>query len=381
MRIMYVAPRYHTNQIPIMEGWLESGVDVCFISQFGAKLEDYDGLKPLILGYSRIFEMIVKVLCVLFWRKEKSEKKEFAFRTKAGFPPIGSARKIISNYKPDLVILRERSLYNIPFSLACKRKGISCFLYNQTALGEDKCENMSIGKRTLRSLMPSIRMTPVRFADIKVNEIRNKEFFVPFVQDIKNEYDQKKHFKDGFIQVLCVARYEARKNLLMLVEAYGHLRFLEKTHLTIVGEVVNRDQKEYFKELQERIFDLCLADNISLVKNVLHDDVYRYYWESDLFVLPSTNERASIAQLEAMSCALPVVCSDTNGTACYVSPGENGYLFRDNDLEDLEAKMRELLSSREKIVEFGYNSYRLVKEKYQFVNYKAAIETMLCAKR
>ena len=30
MKVMYVAPRYHTNQIAIMKGWIERGDKVAF---------------------------------------------------------------------------------------------------------------------------------------------------------------------------------------------------------------------------------------------------------------------------------------------------------------------------------------------------------------
>ena len=60
MRVLYVAPRYHTNQIPVMKGWQAGGHEVVFISQFAGTPEDYTVLKPIILGYSRIFECFIK---------------------------------------------------------------------------------------------------------------------------------------------------------------------------------------------------------------------------------------------------------------------------------------------------------------------------------
>ena len=35
--------------------------------------------------------------------------------------------------------------------------------------------------------------------------------------------------------------------------------------------------------------------------------------------------------LEAMAHSLPVICSDSNGTQCYIRPGENGYVFGTDD--------------------------------------------------
>lgn len=87
----------------------------------------------------------------------------------------------------------------------------------------------------------------------------------------------------------------------------------------------------------------------------------------------SPEERASISQLEAMSCSLPVICSDTNGSACYVEEGVNGFLFRDNDMEDLREKIKTMVSDRKRILDMGRNSYELICSKYQFRNYYEAV--------
>ena len=56
MRVLYVAPRFHTNQIPIIRGWVKNGDQVLFISQFSGAVEDYTDLQPVVLGYSKLFE-------------------------------------------------------------------------------------------------------------------------------------------------------------------------------------------------------------------------------------------------------------------------------------------------------------------------------------
>ena len=55
MKILYVAPRYHTNQIPVVEGWLKNGHQVVFVSQVTNDSEDHSALTPIVLGYSGLF--------------------------------------------------------------------------------------------------------------------------------------------------------------------------------------------------------------------------------------------------------------------------------------------------------------------------------------
>ena len=371
MRLLYVAPRFHSNQIPIMKGWQQEGAKVLFVSQFAPPDEDHGVLEPMVLGYSSFFEAFFRLLRFLLWRNDKSDKREYDWRTKVGFPPLFSASRILRRFRPDIVILRERTLYNVPFALCCKRAGIPCILYNQTALDMD--DQSSIGKRLTKLLFPRVRMTPVRSVRADQGRRCKTDYYVPFVQEVAIPFEQKDHFQFDRVNILCVARYEARKNLLMLADAYARMEGIEKTHLTIAGEKISRDQIEYYDRLESRITELGIADRITLKVNCSRDEVYREYAKADLFVLPSTRERASVSQLEAMSYSLPVICSDTNGTACYVEQEQNGYLFRDNDAEDLKGKMEQLVLDHERLLALGRRSYELVQNQYCFENYRDSI--------
>lgn len=373
MRVLYVAPRYHTNQIPVVKGWLENGHEVRFISQFAGTPEDYTILQPVVLGYSKLFEYIMKLYRTLFCRKEKSAKKEFDLRIKAGFPPLGSVRKQLGDFQPELVIVRERSVYNIPFTLYCRKRNIPVVLYNQSPLWDRIGQKNGWKKKILLSMLPKMRITPVLGVQKEGMQKMRDGRFVPFVMETHCPPEERTYFRNNEIQLLCVGRYEKRKNLLLLVDAVRDLMPLYKVHLTIIGEATDQNQKEYLALLKEKIKKYRLEEQITLLQNYNMEKMYEEYKRADLFVLPSTKERASISQLEAMSCSLPVICSDTNGSACYVEEGVNGFLFRDNDMEDLREKIKTMVSDRNRILDMGKNSYELVCSRYQFRNYYEAV--------
>ena len=50
------------------------------------------------------------------------------------FPPFLKLRKLICDFRPDVVILRERSAYSMAAYLICRKKGYPCILYNQNPL-------------------------------------------------------------------------------------------------------------------------------------------------------------------------------------------------------------------------------------------------------
>ena len=77
-----------------------------------------------------------------------------------------------------------------------------------------------------------------------------------------------------------------------------------------------------------------------------------------------------------MSCSLPVICSDTNGTACYVEEGVTGCQFRDCDGADLERKLDLMFSDQNRMKEMGAAGYRAVVEKYDFDHYYESVMAM-----
>ena len=198
-------------------------------------------------------------------------------------------------------------------------------------------------------------------------------FYVPFVIEPHVRPAEKEHFRDGKIQMICVGRYEERKNLFMLIEVINELSKKYELFLTIVGEATDEGQEQYYKRLINKVKEYGLDSRVALLKNLDQKKLYEQYRRADIFVLPSTRERASVSQLEAMSCCVPTICSDTNGTACYVKNGKNGYIFRDMDRDDLKQKIALAVANKEKLVQMGINSYNEVMEEYQFPNYYHSI--------
>ena len=107
---MYIAARYHTNQIPIMKGWKEHGDEVVFLSQYKGGTEDYSILEPCVLGYSLLFYPILTFYRWFEKIRKKDGKGNYNFQAKAGLLPIVKFSHILLKFKPDLVIMRDRSV-------------------------------------------------------------------------------------------------------------------------------------------------------------------------------------------------------------------------------------------------------------------------------
>lgn len=134
MRFLYVAPRYHTNQVPIIRGLKRKGHEVCFLSQYAGKVEDYSDLTPTVIGYSGFFLFFDRIYMALMKNRDAYAGDR---KMKCGFPPIGKLKRAIRDSHGDVAILRERSVYSICAYLLCKKYKIPAILYNQSPLWED----------------------------------------------------------------------------------------------------------------------------------------------------------------------------------------------------------------------------------------------------
>lgn len=366
MRVLYVAPRYHTNQVPIMRGWLGNGHQVMFISQIISEGEDHRDLQPVLLGYSGIYNFFFNIRNRLCHCVDPDE--QFAISSKQGFPPYNKLKKLIRNFNPDVAILRERSLYNIIVYSLCKRWGIPCILYNQSPVWEKKRESNPLLRRLVRRLSPKYRMT-VTEGTPGPDMVRDPHtYWVSFVMEPHVPKEPKIYCRDGIVHFLCVARFVEWKNHMLLLSVYRNLFEKYPVHLTIVGEVQSDAQKQFYAKVVKYIQDNHMENAITLIRNANRDQVFAQYEKADVFLLPS-KEHISVSQLEAMSFSLPVICSDLPGKATYVKNNVNGYLVEVNNADDLQDKMEKMILNRNRMQEMGKKSLELVMEKSSFQNY------------
>ncbi len=370
MHFLYIAPRYHTNQIPIMKGLKEAGHEITFLSQYAGKLEDYSHVTPVVIGYSPVYLFFDAIYVRLMKNKNPyaGDKK-----IKSGVPRLFKLAKYIKASGADVAILRERSVYSIFAHLLCKHYRIPTIMYNQSPLWEDEIKN-DLPHKLVRWLTPKVRMTPVLGIPGEGKVKEEGAMFIPFVMEPAEE-SEKKHNKP--VEIFCIGKYEKRKNHKMLVEVLSELSMKDEIHLSIAGECTTQAHQKYYRELEELIAEKNLTDKVTLYQNLKREEVDTLYRKSHLFMIPSTAEPASISQLEAMAHGLPVICSNKNGTACYVEDGVNGYLFKDNDKGALQEVTGNMLSDLARMQSMGEESLRLINENYQIQTYLEGVLTLL----
>lgn len=371
MKVMYLAPRFHTNQAAMIKGWQEHGDQTMFVVRRIGKLEDYSVEKPVLLPYASSFRFLYRIYNAVHRKNEYAHDFDLRF----GYPSAKDFKRILSEFHPDLVIVREKSIYSMACYRILKKKNICAVLYNQSpAYVEEKDLHRDWKHKMVDRRLPQFRITPVLktcYLETKKLVHTANSYFVPFVAEPICSPESKKWFPEGYIRILEVGKFETRKNHILLLDAFEKLLKIEPNlRLTIVGEVSNDFHKAYLETVMQKINNSdLLKTNVRIMTNIPHNEMNAVYQSSDLYVLPSTGEPAAYSILEAMANCVPAICSTGNGTASYIKPGITGDIFLDNSMESLYEKIIQCIQDREKLKILGNNAYFSIVKNYTFNNY------------
>lgn len=154
-----------------------------------------------------------------------------------------------------------------------------------------------------------------------------------------------------------VTRRMVEKNgLIFLAEATRYLRNPD-LRLLLIGDGPEQDKVQ-------GILEQHFSGRYFMLGAMQHGDIVPYYSAADLSILPSLMEATSISCLEAMAAGLPIICTNVGGLPFLVEDGENGYLAKPADGEDLARCLDKLLAGDLKSL--GMASRRAVEEKFSW---------------
>jgi len=129
---------------------------------------------------------------------------------------------------------------------------------------------------------------------------------------------------------MCVGKFEERKNHGLMVACFSDAAAGLGAHSPSLASGSSVGHERYLESL--RAISMALSDRVgdgaSECPIRKHDEMYGQH---DVFVLPSRDEPLGVVVLEAMSCGLPVICSDTGRNPVVHRAGGNGYVFKSDD--------------------------------------------------
>ena len=170
--------------------------------------------------------------------------------------------------------------------------------------------------------------------------------------------------------LLFVGRIEPLKGIDTLIRAIG---IMEKTgvlsHHEICLVVIGGDtslSEEYMSNEMIRLQDLRqkseLEDVVTFLGKRSQDTLPYYYSAADVVVMPSHYESFGMVALEAMACGTPVVASQVGGLAYLIQDGVTGYHVRDQEPEELAARLTEIMEDDDLHLKMSQNSAEYAKK-------------------
>lgn len=169
---------------------------------------------------------------------------------------------------------------------------------------------------------------------------------------------------EGPLKVLFVGQKVARKGLRTLLRVWKQLQ-PENAHLVLAGGHV-RDES-VLHGFEDQFIETPRISNAELV---------RLFQQADLFVLPSLAEGFGHVYLEALSCGVPIICTDNGGGADIIRHGESGWVIPAADPVALADCLSWAFAHRRYLREMREPA-RAVAEKYSWSRFREGIREAL----
>lgn len=179
----------------------------------------------------------------------------------------------------------------------------------------------------------------------------------------RNEIRQRYHVDEDTVLVMYSGRLVPEKGVQDLINAMKNIIKSDKNiKLLVVGD------GEYKNDLE--IISEEIMPNVIFTGHINPEEIHKYYFASDIFVLPTHNDAWGLVINEAMACCLPVIVTDAAG--CYLDLVENnGFVVKRQSVTELELAIENSLAEEKREI-FGKNSLEIISR----WTYKDSLESL-----
>lgn len=344
-----------------MAGWVEAlkfrKVEVSIIANRRELSENHSQVKPIILPMSS--SNLLRILPMSkIWSMKLSS------------PKMSIIKKELQKISPNKIVVRfELDLTSVKFLIAARLRHVPIFVYTQWPVIKTPLIKKVILITFVRLLkMPTF--SPVfrygnSLIDFEKIGIGNK---IEFDQEMKNRLSGRYLVKwipftlsasntitkatlvekqrESIFQFITIGKFVNRKNLSMIIETFcKNRRFMKSSsELMVIGECTTEQHNLVFADLTRMLQIYDASHKIHLVRNLSHDEVQNFLRKSQVFLLQSLDEPASVSILEAMGNANLLILNPASGTADYA--GDNYGSLASTSEVDLDECINKVLNDK-----------------------------------
>ncbi|MEK7464426.1 MAG: glycosyltransferase family 4 protein [Patescibacteria group bacterium] len=186
----------------------------------------------------------------------------------------------------------------------------------------------------------------------------NKLIQVPYGVDLSDFRQIPK--SDKVFRVIFVGGVSLRKGTHYLLQAFSELN-LTNSELLLVGG--KSEEMDYFLKKYEGKF--------KWIGRVPQKELYKYYSQSSVFVMPSIEEGLAMVQAQAMACGLPVIATTNTGGEDIVRNGTDGFIIPIRDVEALKERVLYLYENQELGEKMGRSAKERISTGFTWDDYGA----------
>ena len=282
--------------------------------------------------------------------------------------------KVVKSFAPDIIHTRLSSaayiagywqkMLNVPL-IATFDKPAKAKYY----VGAARCISCA---EWLKNYMVNVQGMDAAKIDVVHNPVNAAKFARN--EETRKEFRGTLGLTDRDILFSGMGIYVYRKGFDVLIKAFAKVleRYTgsETLRLALIGGGGEKGMRESYEQLAGGLgVDVILPDEFV-------QDVRKWLWASDIFVMPSREEGFSIALLEALAAGLPAIVSDIEPcTEIINAQNDNGFTARTEDPESFACEMLRMLElgedGRRQII---MNSLKIIRDK--FTSEAAAAKTI-----
>jgi len=167
---------------------------------------------------------------------------------------------------------------------------------------------------------------------------------------------KKLNIEKNSIVLSYIGRLNSEKGILNLLNIFKKITITKKNvYLLLIGP----DEMNIQKIINNHIY----SKKIIILNH--QKNIEFFLQTSDIFCLPSEREGFGLSVIEASACELPVVCSDIYGLRDTLVHNITGYKFRLGKNLELYNYLIELIQSKKKRINLGFQGRMFVKNYYE----------------
>ena len=186
--------------------------------------------------------------------------------------------------------------------------------------------------------------------------------------DLDSFLYKPKEYPNNWLTIGTVARLVHDKGIHLLLRAFAEIKSDKKLKLLIVGDGPEK------RNLIELSMSLGINEKIKFVG--YQNEITRFLYQMDIFVLPSLVENLPLSCLEAMAAGVPVLTTRVGGIPEYIDHRVNGSIVEPGNSWQIKEELEFLINNTELYHQYHKISRQIVEARFSRTKMVGAYEKL-----